>query len=124
MEVIRNSNIIPEINRTTQPSGAATAQNQVSFQSVLNQAIDDKKPLQFSKHAHMRLNLRDIALTTEQIKRVENGVCKAVDKGIRDSLVLVDNVALVVNVRNKVVITAMSSENENVFTNIDGAVIV
>ena len=45
-------------------------------------------------------------------------------KGINDSLVLVDGIALVVNVKNKVVITAMNSDNENIFTNIDGAVIV
>lgn len=124
MKIIRN-NIIPEISRTSQPNSAApAAQNQAGFQSILHQAIDVQKPLQFSKHANIRLGLRDITLTADQIKRVENGVNKAVDKGIRDSLVLVDDIALVVNVKNKVVITAMSGEQENIFTNIDGAVIV
>lgn len=76
----------------------------------------------------MRLNNRDISLSADQLKRVEEGVETADKKGIKDSLVLVDNVALVVNVKNRVVITAMNqnknNNNENVFTNIDGAVIV
>ena len=72
----------------------------------------------------MRLNDRNVSLSSEQIKRVESGINKASQKGINDSLVLVDDIALVVNVKNKVVITAMDSKNDGIFTNIDGAVIV
>ena len=72
----------------------------------------------------MRLNDRKVSLSSEQIKRVESGIEKASQKGINDSLVLVDDIALVVNVKNKVVITAMNGNNDNIFTNIDGAVIV
>jgi flagellar operon protein len=102
-----------------------------SFQSVLSGKITTKeeqypKEVQFSKHASMRLNNRSIALTDEQMKRVNEGIDKASSKGIKDSLVLVDDVALVVNTKNRVVITAMDKNvtSENVFTNIDGAVIV
>ena len=47
-------------------------------------------------------------------------------KGVNESLVLVDNLAFIVNVPNKTVVTAMDQEetNANVFTNIDGAVIM
>lgn len=95
----------------------------VSFQDILSKKIN-ATGLQFSKHASMRLNNRDISLSEEQLKRVEEGVKCADKKGIKDSLVLVDNVALVVNVKNRIVITAMNQKNDNVFTNIDGAVIV
>lgn len=97
-----------------------------SFQDILNNEIDSSSKLQFSKHASMRLSARNVNLSDEQILRVEEGVKKANSKGINDSLVLVDDIALVVNVKNRVVITAMNQENsnENVFTNIDGAVIV
>ena len=51
---------------------------------------------------------------------------KAGEKGIRESLVLVDQLAFIVNVKNNTVITAMdqTETDENIFTNIDGAVIM
>jgi len=98
--------------------------NDHSFSDIFNEEIDKQK-IQFSKHASMRLINRNIALSGEQIKRIESGVEIADKKGINDSLVLVDDVALVVNIKNKVVITALDKNSRNnVFTNIDGAVIV
>jgi flagellar operon protein len=100
---------------------------QGNFRKVLDEAIyrqEQQESVQFSKHANMRLNSRQITLTGEQLSRVEAGLNKAYAKGIRDSLVLVDDVALVVNVKSKTVITALGHEQDNVFSNIDGAVIV
>lgn len=96
---------------------------QQSFQEILQKKSEN---VTFSKHATMRLNDRNISLSNSQMERVESGVQIASKKGINDSLVLVDNIALVVNVKNKTVVTAMESDNsqENVYTNIDGAVIV
>lgn len=98
------------------PSGAGIPAEQPNFNEVLQ--------VQFSKHASSRLNARNINLTGEQMARVEDGIVKANEKGIRDSLVLVDDVALVINVKSRTVITAMNQQNDNVFSNIDGAVIV
>ena len=95
-----------------------------NFQKVLDNAIHKQQPVHFSKHANMRLSDRQITLTGEQLSRVETGLSKANAKGIRDSLVLVDDVALVVNVKSKTVITALGNGQDNVFSNIDGAVIV
>ena len=92
------------------------------FKDVLGNTLE--KQIQFSKHANMRLTDRNITLTGDQMARVEGGIVKAGEKGIRDSLVLVDNLALVVNVKSRTVITALNRENQNVFSNIDGAVIV
>ena len=83
--------------------------------------LEDAK-VQFSKHANMRLDTRNINLTNSQMQRLEKATMDARKKGISDSLILVDNIALVVNIRNNTVITASDSENK-VFTNIDGAVI-
>ena len=82
--------------------------------------------LKFSKHADARLNDRNIHLTQEQMQRLEEGTKKANEKGIKESLMIMDNMAFIINIKNQVVVTAMdSSENtENIFTNIDGAVIV
>ena len=97
---------------------------QGNFKNVLNDAISRQESVRFSKHANMRLSDRRITLTGEQISRVEVGLNKAHAKGIKDSLVLLDDVALVVNIKSKTVITALSSEHDTVFSNIDGAVIV
>ena len=102
----------------------------ISFQDVLrqkqNEAVMEASQLKFSKHAAARLNEREIVLTDSQNIRLENGVKQASEKGINESLVLVDSLAFIVNVPNKTVVTAMdqTETNSNVFTNIDGAVII
>lgn len=99
----------------------------VSFTEVLKskQAEDDAE-LKFSKHAAGRLADRQIALTEEQMKRLEDGTRKASEKGIQESLVLIDQLAFIVSVKNNTVITAMDQKetNDSIFTNIDGAVIM
>ena len=103
--------------------------NGISFQDVLKRQIEgvtDASTLKFSKHAAARLENRGIEMTDEQSIRLEEGVMKAQEKGIKDSLVIVDQLAFIVNVPNQTVITAMdqSQADDNIFTNIDGAVIV
>ena len=82
----------------------------------------EEAKVQFSKHANMRLDTRNINLTSAQMERLEKATSDARKKGIRDSLIMVDNIALVVNIRNNTVVTAANSESK-IFTNIDGAVI-
>jgi len=90
-----------------------------------NEKVQDSPGLRFSKHAAARLNSREVDLSPEQLKRVENGVTAAFGKGVSDSLVLVDGYALVVNTKSKTVVTAMQNgQKPGVFTNINGAVIV
>ena len=102
----------------------------ISFEEVLrqkqNESVIESSGLKFSKHAANRLNDRNIALTDAQNIRLENGVKQASEKGITESLVLVDSLAFIVNVPNKTVVTALdqTEANSNIFTNIDGAVII
>jgi len=85
-----------------------------------------KQPLKFSAHASQRLQERKIHLDSATMLRVTDAIDKAEAKGIEDTLVLTADAALIVNVKNRTVITAMDkgSLQGNVFTNIDGAVIV
>lgn len=94
----------------------------LSFQEILEQ----RSSVKFSKHATGRLLDRNISLTEEQLTRLNDGTRKAGEKGIRDSLVIVDELAFIVNVPNNTVVTAMDSTEtaDNVFTNINGAVIM
>ena len=115
---------------TSKTSGAdkGKATGGVSFQDMLAQKSLDAAlgtPLKFSKHASNRLADRNIELTVDQMERLAEGAQKAGVKGIRDSLVMVDNLAFIVNVPNSTVVTAMDQNqaDENIFTNIDGAVI-
>ena len=102
----------------------AAQENLVSFQEILQSKSNEQ--LKFSKHASMRLENRKINLSKEQSERLESGVQKASEKGIRESLVIVDSLAFIVNVPNKTVVTAMerTESDDNIYTNIDGAVII
>lgn len=84
------------------------------------------KELKFSKHAANRLVDRNISLSADQLDRLNAATLQAGEKGIKESLVLVDSLAFVVNIPNNTVITALdkSETNLNIFTNIDGAVII
>lgn len=88
-------------------------------------ALDQASSVQFSRHALARVQRRGIELDQGTLQRLSDGVSRAAGKGSRDSLVLVDGTAFVVSVANNTVITAVDSEHmkENVFTNIDSAVI-
>ncbi len=102
-------------------------QNQgLSFQDILKNKTAVEGELKFSKHASVRLEQRGIQLTAGQMERLSDGTARAGQKGIKDSLVIVDELAFIVNVPNHTVVTAMESAEAmtNVFTNIDGAVIM
>lgn len=107
-----------------QPKKAAKTEA-FSFEEVLKQkAATQTGALKFSKHANERLASRNITLTGEQVARLNEGVSKAREKGVKESLVLLDNLSFIVNVKNDTVVTALDNHSEqHVFTNIDGAVI-
>ncbi|MBP7176327.1 MAG: flagellar biosynthesis protein [Thermoclostridium sp.] len=98
----------------TQPSG--------SFANILKDKLD--QDVKISKHAQTRMEMRNVNLTEAQRQKLSNAIDKANAKGVRDTLIVMERMAFVVNVKNRTVITAMSSAEmrENVFTNIDGAV--
>ncbi|MGO9480988.1 MAG: TIGR02530 family flagellar biosynthesis protein [Candidatus Kryptoniota bacterium] len=94
-----------------------------SFDEVLRGELDR---LKFSNHAQTRLESRNIQLSGDDVKQLADAVDLASQKGSQDSLVIMKNVAYVVNVKNRTVVTAVDGDNlnENVFTNIDSAVLV
>ena len=82
--------------------------------------------LKFSAHATQRLRERQISFDPETMSRMNDAINKAESKGVQDTLVLTDKAALIVSVPNRTVVTAMDRNNlsGNVFTNIDGAIII
>lgn len=82
--------------------------------------------VKFSAHAIERMKSRGITLDQDTLRRLDQAVDKAAEKGSRESLMLTDDAALIVSVKNKTVITAMDRQamKDNVFTNIDSTVIL
>jgi flagellar operon protein len=93
-----------------------------SFENVLQEEL---RGLTFSRHARERLETRNIQLNDADMTNLQRAVNRAEEKGAQDSLVLLRDMAFIVSVPNRTVVTAMDSEHmkENVFTNIDSAVI-
>lgn len=103
---------------------AKPIEGQMSFEQILADKANLANTVKFSKHATERLNSRQIELSNGQIDRLNEGVNRARTKNINESLVMMDNLAFIVNVKNNTVVTALESDEDSVFTNIDGAVIV
>lgn len=109
----------------TSTTAAKLQQQWKSFAEILEQTkAAASEELKFSKHANERLISRNIDLSTEQKERLSQAVKSAEAKGIKESLVMMDNLAFIVNIKNNTVITAVTGEEERIFSNIDGAVIV
>ncbi|MCB9365975.1 MAG: hypothetical protein H6508_02135 [Calditrichaeota bacterium] len=108
-----------------QPRPAAPRTDSADFNKVYDQTVRDSEPVKFSAHAQNRLQHRQISLSDPQMARLAQGVNSAADKGGESSLVLLDNLAFIVSVRNRTVVTAMdqAQTGSHVFTQIDSAVI-
>ena len=93
-----------------------------SFNEVFTEELQN---LKFSKHAQQRIESSNMNLSSDDLQQLSNAVQKADNKGSNESLVLLRDMAFVVSVKNKTVITAIDSNRlkDNVFTNIDSAII-
>jgi len=103
-----------------------TDKSNSEFAQLLQQNIQKSQPLTFSKHALQRLDSRQIQVSPQLISQINSAVEKAKSKGIKDALILNGQTAFIVNVPSSTVVTTMSGQEmtANVFTNIDGAVIL
>ena len=97
-----------------------------SFKSMLTEMLRKNSEVNFSKHAVKRAIDHNIELTDENLSRLNEGVKMASEKNLEEPLILVGNTAFLVNIPNNTVITAVDSNDMkgNVFTNIDGTVII
>lgn len=121
------------INKVVQPSRINANVNNVNarlnanidFSKVLEE-VQAKKDLKISAHAMDRLRERNITLTDSDISNLKSAVENIRSKGGREALILYNNVAYITSIKNSTIITAVDSNSlkENVFTNIDSAVIV
>jgi len=102
------------------PAGERPRTGGEDFGALLNRAAEG---IQLSRHAQQRVDRRDIALNDAQLGRLDSAISRAAEKGARNSIVMLDNLAVVVDIRQRTVVTAMQQEGGKVFTNIDSVVI-
>jgi flagellar operon protein len=118
-------------NRSSSTSGPDRSQSS-GFTELLQRELGRQQPLKLSAHAQQRLSARNITLGRDAMQRLEQAVARAEQKGAKDALLMMpgntrgEDLAFVVSVTNRTVITAMDGEHitDNVFTNIDSAVFV
>jgi len=89
-------------------------------------ALGEKPILKFSNHAVERMNSRGIHFSPEEITKFEQAAQKASEKGGKEALLISDDNALIVSLKNNTVVTVVDRNalKDNVFTNIDSTVIV
>ena len=110
------------------PPSTSTQKNEpsVSFADVLRSTIEKNSEVNFSNHAIKRAVDHNMDITDDELNRLNEGVRLASEKNLDDTLILVGEKAFVVSVKNNTVITTVNNNSiqGNVFTNINGAVIV
>ncbi|BEU87168.1 TIGR02530 family flagellar biosynthesis protein [Selenomonas sp. TAMA-11512] len=101
----------------------STAVESPAFANLFDEA---KNRVAFSEHAKARMEARHIDFSEEDLTKLDATVGKMAEKGAKEALILLNDVALVVSIKNRTVITAMDGKNakDNIFTNIDSAAIV
>ena len=101
-------------------------QRGVGFEQLLQETIQQKQEVQFSKHAKERIDQRGIEVTTTIMNDLNNAVAKAKQKGAKDVVIIGPKEVFIVNIPNNIVVTTLSGAEmkNNIFTKIDSAVIL
>ena len=117
---------VNQARTTNLAEGSNQSQAGINFADTLQKNIEENSSIQFSAHAVRRLEERSLQISPHDIERLNNGVKQVDAKGAKNSLIMVDDTAFVVSVRNKTVITAIDKAQtySNVFTNIDSVAFV
>ncbi|NOV03164.1 TIGR02530 family flagellar biosynthesis protein [Paenibacillus planticolens] len=113
--------VSPASARRTPVQQPASLSGNSSFQKLLQDQL-----VRFSHHAEVRLKERGIQLKPEQLDKLSQAIDKVAAKGAKDALMVIGGNALIVNVPNRTVVTALDGNamNEHVFTQIDSAMII
>jgi len=114
---------ISSLNPNIQPNYNVHRNDSNNFKELLSEKL--KNEVSFSKHANERIQQRNIDVSQEVTEKLNEAAVQAKDKGLKNVLVMIDNQAFILSTMNNKVITAVNSDDlkENIFTNIDGAVI-
>ena len=123
--MVNNVNQYGDIKQLKLRSAAASSESS-SFNQVLQGYMGEAQSLQFSRHAAERADQRGIEISDSFFNELQSAVDKARLKGAKDVVIISQQGAFIVNVPNNTVVTTMSEKEmkENIFTNIDSAVLL
>lgn len=126
MNQITNAGLLKLQHTHAASQTKANTGNNVPFAELLQKEVNRPQSVQFSKHAALRVQQRGIEMTDSLLSDLNRAVKKAQEKGAKDVAIIGENGAFIVNVPNNVVITTMSGAEmkDNIFTNIDSAVLI
>ena len=113
------------IHSNTRPNKTEKSSNQ-TFSQFLEKAVAHVNPLTISKHAEKRMEQRKISIEPQEWEQIGIKVNEARQKGVKESLVLLKNAALIVSAKNNTVVTVMDRQEagKQIFTNIDGTILL
>lgn len=122
-----NNVLIPNITSPINTSKDAVNTTKIDkFDKTFSDLVDLKtNEIKFSNHANQRLDKRNIDLGIDNLERLNTAIDKAISKGSKEALVLLDNAGFIVDAKSKTVVTAfdLNSMKDKVFTNIDTTVL-
>ncbi len=126
MNEIQKSLLLSQLQRVEPKTNSTISPVQKPLEGDSFDKVLERSEIQISKHAEKRLHSRNIELSVADKVKLQDAMGSLQKKGARDSLVLMGELALIVNVPSKTVVTAMAKDQmkEQVFTNIDSTILV
>ena len=96
------------------------------FSTLLKEELDRSEGVRFSKHAAQRVAERGIEVSDRLMSDLNQAVEKAKAKGARVVVIIGKDGAFIVNFPHNLIVTTMNGNEmkENIFTNIDSAVLL
>jgi flagellar operon protein len=124
--MINQVNQYEDVRQMKLRSTAAVSECGGSFGDMLKKRIGSREELRFSRHATDRVKQRGIEVSEPFLNDLQCAVEKARSKGAKDVVIISERGAFIVNVPNNTVVTTMSGKEmkENIFTNIDSAILL
>jgi flagellar operon protein len=131
--LIPNVNKVPGNKKVDLRDRLGGVENKDEFKNLLKTEIESEikdveaqHGINLSVHAAKRLKERNLDMDTDEYFKLKGAMDKLRTKGGRDSLVITDKAAYIVDVPGNKVVTAIDkgSIQENVFTKIDSTVVV
>ena len=119
-----NNPIQTQVQNNSTQNKTKKIESTKTFASALDEVKSQE--IKFSKHAMVRMKERNLTLDKNEMLKLTEALGKAEKKGVKDALIIMKNQAFIANVKSNTIVTAVSKDNlnGNIFTNIDGTVIV
>jgi len=91
---------------------------------MLQESMLKNQEIKISAHARQRMEERNIKLEEYDMDALKGAMNSLEAKGARESLMLYKDFAFIASIRNRTIITSMDSDELDIVTNIDSAILI